>query len=110
MIKRIGLACTALTLWGGSAHAQWIVSDPITEAWTSASYMQSVAQDAVKVAHQVEMINHQIEQIIHLRNTLAAVSHGNLAALSDVMPELGSFGLQARLAAIWPAQWRPRGG
>jgi hypothetical protein len=110
MIKRIGLACTALTLWGGSAHAQWIVSDPITEAWTSASYMQSVAQDAVKVGHQVEMINHQIEQIIHLRNTLAAVSHGNLAALADVMPELGSFGLTSPLGSDMAGAMRAMSG
>lgn len=99
MMKRLGMACTALTLWGGVAQAQWIVSDPAVETTTNAQLLQSVAQDALKVAHQVEMINNQIEQIVHLRNTLAAVSHGNLAALADVMPELGSFGLTSPLGS-----------
>ncbi len=98
MMKRIGLACTALVAWSSAAHAL-IVSDPATEASTAAQLAQSVAQDAIKVAHQVEIINNQIEQIIHLRNTLAAVSHGNLAALADVMPELGSLGLTSPLGS-----------
>jgi hypothetical protein len=99
MMKRIGMACTALTVWGGAAQAQWIVSDPAVETTTAAQFLQSVAQDALKVAHQVEIINNQIEQIVHLRNTLAAVSHGNLAALGDVMPELGSLGLTSPLGS-----------
>lgn len=110
MMKRIGLACAALTVWGGVARAQWIVSDPLVESMTAAQYAQSVAQDAVKVAKQVEMINHQIEQIIHLRNTLAAVSHGNLAALSDVMPELGSFGLTSPLGSDMAGAMRAMSG
>ena len=99
MMKRIGVACTALTLWGGAARAQWVVSDPATEASTAAQFAQSVAQDAIKVGHQVEMINNQITQIIHLRDTLAAVSHGNVAALADLMPELGSIGLTSPIGS-----------
>ncbi len=98
MMKRLGLACTALVAWGGVAQAM-IVSDPVTESATMGQWAQTVMSDATKIAHQVEIINNQIEQIIHLRNTLAAVSHGNMAALADVMPELGSLGLTSPLGS-----------
>ena len=47
MRKRIGLACTVLTLWGGEAHAQWIVSDPATEAMTAAQRIARTEQVAL---------------------------------------------------------------
>jgi len=86
-------ACTALCLHVGVARAQWIVSDPATEAATLSQFGQTVAKDAVKIANQLTIIDNQITQIVHLRNTLAAVSHGNLAAVAELGPELSSAGL-----------------
>ena len=106
-MRRFGLACTALTLWCGVAHAQWVVSDPLTETLLTGVTGEMVSADATKIAHMVESaanqvqqithevteINNQITQIQQLTDTIAAVSHGNLAALSDLVPQLGSLGL-----------------
>lgn len=86
-------ACTALCLSAGAAHAQWIVSDPAVEATTLTQYVWTAAKDAEKIANQLTIIDNQITQIIHLRNTLAAVSHGNLAAIGELGPELSSLGM-----------------
>jgi hypothetical protein len=50
-------------------------------------------REAVAAEKRVAMINNQIAQLIQIRNTVAAVSHGNLAALSTLVPELGALGL-----------------
>ena len=86
-------ACTMLVLHAGTAQAQWIVSDPIEEATSAAHWVWDQTKDAQKIANQLTIIDNQITQIIHLRNTLAAVSHGNLAAVAELGPELSSMGL-----------------
>lgn len=86
------LAGVALALCAGPAHAL-IVSDPVTEANTMAAWMQAVAQDAIKTGNQLTMINNQISQLVQLRNTFAAISHGDLAAISALSPQLSALGL-----------------
>ena len=66
-------------------RAQLFVSDPLTETNT----LQSLGRGGEAAGKRVEMINNQIIQIEHLRNTLLAVSHGNVAAWAIWWPELG---------------------
>jgi hypothetical protein len=83
------LVCAVLSLWIATARAQVVVSDPLTEANT----LQSLVKEAVAAGKRVEIVNNQISQLIQLRNTFAAVSHGNLAALGNLVPELGALGV-----------------
>jgi hypothetical protein len=82
----IGLAFALCT---GTARAVDLVSDPLVEANT----LQSLVRDAEAAAKRIEVINNQIAQLVQLRNTFAAVSHGNLAALGNLVPELGALGV-----------------
>jgi hypothetical protein len=88
-MKRVAFVCAVFLLWTTAARAQVIVSDPLTEANT----LQSLVKEAVAAGKRVEVVNNQISQLIQLRNTFAAVSHGNLAALGNLVPELGALGL-----------------
>jgi hypothetical protein len=83
------LISVLIILWGSAAKAQLVVSDPATEANT----LQSVLKGAIAAEKRIAIINNQIAQLIQIRNTVAAVSHGNLAALSTLVPELGALGL-----------------
>jgi hypothetical protein len=80
-------------LAAGAARAQVVVSDPLTEANT----LQSLVKEVVAATKRVEMINNQIIQIQHLIETVNAVAHGNVAALSSLTPELGALGLTSPL-------------
>ena len=71
------------------AHAQVIVADPAVELNT----LQSLVREAEAAARRIEMINNQIAQIIQLKATVAAVAHGDLAALSRLAPELAGIGV-----------------
>jgi hypothetical protein len=82
----IGLAFALCT---GKARAVDLVSDPLVEANT----LQSLVREAVAAGKRVEVINNQIAQLIQIKNTVAAVSHGDLAALSKLVPELGALGV-----------------
>jgi hypothetical protein len=88
-MKCLRLLCAVFLLWTVTAHAQVIVSDPVTEANT----LQSLVKDAVAAGKRVEVVNNQIAQLIQIRNTVAAVSHGDFAALSKLVPELGALGV-----------------
>ena len=94
-MKRVGFIRAAFLLFImgfasgiGMANAQVAVTDPITEANT----LQAVVRDAEAAAKRIEVINNQIAQLIQIKNTVAAVSHGNLAALSTLVPERGALG------------------
>ena len=89
-MRRIRLDLRGTSHFGvATARAQVVVSDPLTEANT----LQSLVREAVAAGKRVEIINNQISQLIQLRNTFAAVSHGNLAALGNLVPELGALGV-----------------
>ena len=75
--------------WAGPANAQLAVTDPITEANT----LKSTIDEVTAAGKRIEIINNQIAQLIQIRNTVAALSHGNLAALSQLVPELGAVGV-----------------
>jgi hypothetical protein len=91
----LAYAVLGIFLWVGTAHAVDIVSDPLVEANT----LQELIREAEAAAKRIEMVNNQMTQIVHLRNTLAAVSHGNLAALSQLAPELSALGLTNPIGA-----------
>jgi hypothetical protein len=88
-VKCLRLLCAVFLLWTATADAQVMVSDPVTEANT----LQSLVKEAVAAGKRVEVVNNQIAQLIQIRNTVAAVSHGDLAALSRLVPELGALGV-----------------
>jgi hypothetical protein len=88
-MKCLRLLCAVFLLWTVTAHAQVMVSDPVTEANT----LQSLVKEAVAAGKRVEVVNNQIAQLIQIRNTVAAVSHGDFAALSKLVPELGALGV-----------------
>jgi hypothetical protein len=89
-IGRIGVVIGAMFApWGGPANAQLAVTDPITEANT----LKSTIDEVTAAGKRIEIINNQIAQLIQIRNTVAALSHGNLAALSQLVPELGAVGV-----------------
>jgi hypothetical protein len=86
----IGLIIGALVvLWAGAANAVMPVTDTVTEANT----LQSTINEVTAAAKRIEIINNQIAQLVQLRNTLAAISHGNFAAITQLAPELGGLGL-----------------
>jgi hypothetical protein len=93
-------------LWGSTAYAVDIVSDPLVEANT----VQELVKEVEAAARRVEMINNQVQQIIQLRNTLAAVSHGNIAALSQIAPELAGLGLTNPIGADGMSLLKALGG
>ena len=78
-----------VVLWAGAANAYQVVQDPLTEANT----LQSTISEVTAAGKRIEIINNQIAQLIQIRNTVAALSHGNLAALSQLVPELGALGV-----------------
>ena len=88
-MKRIGLACITVALLSTTAHAQMAVLDVANLANTA----KSVANEAVAAGKRVEVINNQILQLVRLKQTYEAVSHGNLAAMANAVPELGALGL-----------------
>ena len=92
-MKRIGLACTALVVWGSAAHAQMAVIDGANLVNTG----KMVTADVVAASKRVEAINNQIAELARLKQTYEAVSHGDMAALSNLAPELGALGLTSPL-------------
>ena len=90
----------------GTARAVEVVSDPLVEANT----LQALVRDAEAAAKRIQIINNQIAQLIQLRNTFAAVSHGNLAALGNLVPELGALGVTVPLGEDTTALIRAFGG
>ena len=91
----LGTVTAAALVWSGAAGAVDIVSDPLVEANT----LQALAKEVIAAGKRVEMVNNQIIQIQNLVATLNAVSHGNVAALADLSPELGGFGLTSPLGS-----------
>lgn len=88
-MRRVLLCSVLLVGFGGGVRAQVVVSDPLTEANT----LQSLVKEAIAAQARVEQINNQIIQIQNLVATLNAVSHGNVAAIANLSPELGTLGL-----------------
>ena len=105
-MKRIFLICAAFLLSSSAAFAAMLVSDPLTETNT----LQSLVREAVAAEKRVAMINNQIAQLIQIKNTVAALSHGNLAALSNLVPELGALGLTTPLGQDTSALVRAMSG
>ncbi len=105
-MKRVRFICLGFILWCTAVNAQMIVSDPLTETNT----LQSLVREAVAAEKRVAMINNQIAQLIQIKNTVAAVSHGNLAALSNLVPELGALGLTMPLGQDTSALVRAMSG
>ena len=87
-MRRVVLAAL-VALSSPIAQAQVIVADPAVELNT----LQSLAREAEAAARRIEMINNQIAQIIQLKATVAAVAHGDLAALGRLAPELAGVGV-----------------
>ncbi|MGI4809728.1 MAG: type IV secretion system protein, partial [Janthinobacterium lividum] len=96
-MKRVwlGTVFAGALLWGGAANALDIVSDPLVEANT----LQALAKEAIAAQARVTQITNQLTQIQHAIATVNAVSHGNLAALADLSPELGGVGLTSPLGS-----------
>jgi len=88
-------ACTAAVFcfFATGANAQWEVSDLANIGNTT----KQVAAEAVAAGKRLEMINNQILELARLRQQFEALSHGDLAALSSLSPELGSLGLTSPL-------------
>ena len=106
-MKRVWLGAAAVVLLAnGTVRAQMVVTDPLVEANT----LQSLVKEVVAAGKRVEIINNQISQLIQLRNTFAAVSHGNLAALGDLVPELGVLGLTSPFGEDMGAVLQALGG
>lgn len=98
-MKRAGMAGVILALLSTTAHAQMAVLDGANLVNTT----KSVAAEAVAAGKRLEMINNQILQLVRLKQTFEAVSHGDLAALANLAPELGSVGLTSPLGEDMPA-------
>jgi len=96
-MTRALLACTALVAaaWTAPAHAQWLVSDPLTETGTWAT----VAKDAIVVENTATQIDNQVTQIERATSTVNAIAHGNLYAVTSLAPELAGLGLTDPLGA-----------
>ena len=77
-----------LVLSAGPARAI-IVSDPAVEVNT----LQSLVREAEAAAKRIEMINNQVAQIVQLKATVTAITHGDLAALGRLAPELADMGV-----------------
>ena len=89
MSKRAAFAVVAITACAAPASAQWAVFDGAA----AGNAMQSLANDAYAAAQRLAQINNQIAQLVQLKATLAAVAHGNLAAVGDLVPQLGALGI-----------------
>ncbi len=87
-MKRILLTCSALLALGGPARAM-IVSDPLVEANT----LQSLVEEIEAAAKRVEVVNNQLAQLVQLKATVSAITHGDLAALGQLAPELANLGV-----------------
>ena len=92
-MKRLLLCGVVLLAYAGPARAQMWVADPLVEANT----LQSLIKEAVAAQARVTQITNQLTQIQHAIATVNAVSHGNLAALADLSPELGGLSLTSPL-------------
>lgn len=92
-MKRLLLCGVVLFAHAAPARAQMLVTDPLVEANT----LQALIKEAVAAQARVTQINNQVIQIQNLVATLNAVSHGNVAALADLSPELGGVGLTSPL-------------
>jgi hypothetical protein len=88
-MKRIVLACTAL-IATGSARASGL---PVFDGAAAGNAIISLGNEAKAATQTVVQINNQIAQLVQLKATLAAVSHGNLAAVSDLVPQLSAMGV-----------------
>lgn len=88
-MKRIVLACTALIAMGSAAHADM----PVIDIVAAGNAARSLANDAKAATQTVVQINNQIAQLVQLKATLAAVAHGNLAAATDLVPQLSAWGV-----------------
>lgn len=83
------LPLAALLLCSAAVRAEIVVTDPITEANT----LQSTIQNIKAAADRVTIINNQLTAILHLKQTVEAVAHGDVAALNNLAPELGALGI-----------------
>ncbi len=88
-MKRTVLACTALIAMGSAAHADM----PVIDIVAAGNAARSLANDAKAATQTVVQINNQIAQLVQLKATLAAVAHGNLAAATDLVPQLSAWGV-----------------
>ena len=85
-MKRLGLACTALVVWGSAAHAQMAVIDaPLN------------ASALTQIAKQVLTVENGAQQLVQLKLTVNAVLHGDMAALDSLAPQLADLGLTVPL-------------
>ena len=89
MIRRTALACTALAALTSPVRAQLVTFDP-TQAFNA---LQGLMNDSAAAAQRLAQINNQIAQLVQLKATLAAVAHGNVAAVADLVPQLGAMGI-----------------
>lgn len=94
-MKRALLCGVLLVAYAAPVRAQMFVTDPLVEANT----LQSLIKEAVAAQARVTQITNQLTQIQHAIATVNAVSHGNLAALADLSPELGALGLTSPLGS-----------
>ena len=88
-MKRIVLACTAL-IGMGSARASGL---PVFDGAAAGNAIISLGNEAKAATQTVVQINNQIAQLVQLKATLAAVAHGNLAAATDLVPQLSAWGV-----------------
>ena len=71
------------------ARAQVITFDP-TQAINA---LQGLMNDSAAASQRLTQINNQIAQLVQLKATLNAVAHGNVAAVADLVPQLGAMGI-----------------
>lgn len=83
-------AAAGLALLAGSAHAEVI---PVIDAVTEANVIQATSSNLVAAGKRLTIIENQVAQLVQLKNTLAALAHGDYAALSQLVPELGALGI-----------------
>ncbi len=88
-MKRTVLACTALIVTG-SARASGL---PVFDGAAAGNAIISLGNEAKAATQTVVQINNQIAQLVQLKATLAAVAHGNLAAATDLVPQLSAWGV-----------------
>lgn len=101
-MKRILLTCTVLAAMGSVAHAQIPVTDGVAagNAFLSlGNQARELAAQATDAAQTVVKIDNQIASLIQLKQTFDAVAHGNLSAVSQLMPELNSLGINNPLGS-----------
>jgi hypothetical protein len=89
-MKRIILACTALATFTSAVHATGL---PVFDGAAAVNSIVSIGKQVESAAQQATMIENQIAQLVQLKATLEAVAHGNLAAVSDLVPQLSAMGV-----------------